>query len=466
MAFSQSAIADWVHCSNEGQVCEPPIPAEVRYGANDSYSQEVLTDSIHCHNSVFGDVAPGVFKHCDYQLSNASDFDGDGVVDSEDAFPADETNGQGSRWTLCAEVDGVCQPPVPALVRYGSTGQYLYSESVSSTVCEEAAFVGSLTNNNTQHCDYLLSDTIDFDGDGLVDVDDPYPNDAANNAGGDWVFCSVEGAACSFPVYPVLARYGAGENYVYRTVTEADDFPVCNNSGLGDPAPGVVKHCDYLFSDSSDYDGDSVVDSADPYPNDAENNAEGNWSFCSFEGLNCTPPVSPVLVRYGVFGSYHFAAVSDANGIYCGNSTFGDPFSGLIKGCDYIAASGLDTDGDGVPDNNDAFPTDASETQDSDGDGLGDNSDPFPNDAENKLSDHWVACSSEQQVCEVPIPAVVRYGANDQHLYWEASTPQALTCSNGFFGGDPVNGVLKACEYWLSDVDDYDGDGLVDRDDP
>ena len=41
----------------------------------------------------------------------------------------------------------------------------------------------------------------------------------------------------------------------------------------------------------------------------------------------------------------------------------------------------FDSDGDGVGDNSDAFPNDASETVDSDGDGVGDNSDAYPNDA-------------------------------------------------------------------------------------
>ena len=40
-----------------------------------------------------------------------------------------------------------------------------------------------------------------------------------------------------------------------------------------------------------------------------------------------------------------------------------------------------DTDGDGVPDSEDAFPNDENETADSDGDGTGDNADAFPNDA-------------------------------------------------------------------------------------
>ena len=40
-----------------------------------------------------------------------------------------------------------------------------------------------------------------------------------------------------------------------------------------------------------------------------------------------------------------------------------------------------DSDGDGVGDNKDAFPNDSSETLDSDGDTVGDNADPFPLDA-------------------------------------------------------------------------------------
>lgn len=47
-----------------------------------------------------------------------------------------------------------------------------------------------------------------------------------------------------------------------------------------------------------------------------------------------------------------------------------------------------DSDGDGVGDNGDAFPNDASETKDTDGDGVGDNSDAYPNDpTRSKLDD-------------------------------------------------------------------------------
>ncbi|MCC5067068.1 hypothetical protein LLE67_04315 [Xanthomonas campestris] len=43
----------------------------------------------------------------------------------------------------------------------------------------------------------------------------------------------------------------------------------------------------------------------------------------------------------------------------------------------------LDTDGDGVPDDKDAFPNDPNESQDSDGDGIGDNADTAPDDPTN-----------------------------------------------------------------------------------
>jgi len=42
--------------------------------------------------------------------------------------------------------------------------------------------------------------------------------------------------------------------------------------------------------------------------------------------------------------------------------------------------AGLDSDGDGVPDESDAFPNDPTEWDDTDGDGVGDNSDAFPSD--------------------------------------------------------------------------------------
>ncbi len=61
-----------------------------------------------------------------------------------------------------------------------------------------------------------------------------------------------------------------------------------------------------------------------------------------------------------------------------GNGNLLDGVSAMSTGCGTVAP--VDTDGDGVPDDEDAFPNDPNETEDTDGDGVGDNGDAFPND--------------------------------------------------------------------------------------
>lgn len=63
----------------------------------------------------------------------------------------------------------------------------------------------------------------------------------------------------------------------------------------------------------------------------------------------------------------------------------GDTIASTL-GIDDIEAKGEpDSDGDGVPDNEDAFPNDPTEWDDTDGDGVGDNSDAFPTDPDESV---------------------------------------------------------------------------------
>ncbi|TAA46280.1 hypothetical protein [Pseudoxanthomonas winnipegensis] len=59
------------------------------------------------------------------------------------------------------------------------------------------------------------------------------------------------------------------------------------------------------------------------------------------------------------------------------------PNGSTCKPSDDAPPPSVDSDGDGVPDDQDAFPNDPTETKDSDGDGIGDNSDAAPNDPSN-----------------------------------------------------------------------------------
>ncbi len=470
--------ADWTHCANEFDVCELPLPALVRYGLEGVYHQlqvdMALVDdnalvvipqstgkiSFFCRNDLFGEPTAGR-KHCEYSLSSTEDYDGDGIVDSLDLFPTDAT------------------------------------------------------------------ETQDTDADGLGDNRDPFPNDPLNKASSDWAFCSNEFDLCELPL-PAIVRYGLEGVYTHLHINTAlvDENPLvvipqstgkiaffCRNDLFGDPTSGR-KRCEYILSDTDDYDGDGVVDSvdvfptdanesqdtdgdgigdnADLFPNDPLNKASSEWIFCSNEFEICELPL-PVLVRYGLDGVYNQLQI-DSNTVdenplvvipqstgkiafFCRNDLFGEPTSGR-KRCEYLLSDTNDYDGDGIVDSEDIFPTDATETQDSDGDGLGDNSDPFPNDFSNKATANWTHCSDEFSFCDLSVPAMVRYGLNGVYYYlridldvvennaWVIKPEDDIraACRNELFG-NPTHG-RKQCEYLLSDTEDYDGDGIVDSVDP
>jgi len=105
-------------------------------------------------------------------------------------------------------------------------------------------------------------------------------------------------------------------------------------------------------------------------------------------GVTVTPDQGTYYAITGEAGGY--AIPITAAGSYAVNFAGGGLGAGSINRnvdvatdsvlLDVISGSGSDTDGDGVIDENDAFPNDPTEWDDSDGDGVGDNADAFPND--------------------------------------------------------------------------------------
>jgi len=274
---------------------------------------------------VFGNPI-NVRKNCDYLLSSTTDYDGDGVVDSLDAFPADasetldtdgdgfgdnsdpfpndEDNGTNANWIHCVQEWGNCTLPVPSLVRYGIDGQFFYQHrDTSSFYCGNSTF-GNPNPSVRKNCEYLLSDTTDYDGDGVVDSLDAFPTDA---------------------------------------------------------------------NEAVDTDGDGIGDNADIFPADPTNGVgDAGWTWCSNEFGRCTTPI-PTVVRFGIDQSYAYVPVEAGVELACRATIFGQPAPDVLKRCDYYLSDQTDYDGDGVVDRADAFPADATETIDTDGDGLGDN---------------------------------------------------------------------------------------------
>jgi len=101
----------------------------------------------------------------------------------------------------------------------------------------------------------------------------------------------------------------------------------------------------------------------------------GNWAEASFSISESDLSLVPGT------GTQSYAAVlSNVTEMRIVSSQSGPNFRGdtvaATLGVDDIEAKGaVDSDGDGVPDNEDAFPNDPEETTDTDGDGIGNNAD-------------------------------------------------------------------------------------------
>lgn len=117
-----------------------------------------------------------------------------------------------------------------------------------------------------------------------------------------WAFCSEENNDCTVKNGSGLIRFGEGQKYYF--------FPKsglfgCDYRRIGDPSPGVAKHCGLLYFE---------------------------WAFCSDENTVCT--LDQVgLIRFGREGNYLFQEAKQTN---CNLASFGgDPINGT-KNCRYL----------------------------------------------------------------------------------------------------------------------------------
>merc|ERR1711998_715468 len=113
--------------------------------------------------------------------------------------------------------------------------------------------------------------------------------------------------------------------------------------------------------------------------------AETGTDIASYQGgsVTCKDVDGCTLDTDGCNGD-PVATCSDGDQVNSRTCTCPNGYAGSHTGLQdtdsFDGCTGIDTDGDGVLDINDAFPNDASETVDSDSDGVGDNADVFPND--------------------------------------------------------------------------------------
>jgi len=114
-----------------------------------------------------------------------------------------------------------------------------------------------------------------------------------------------------------------------------------------------------------------------------------------------------------------------------------------------------DADGDGVPDVDDAFPDDATETVDTDGDGVGDVADAFPNDANETLDSDGDGVGDEADA--FPNDATETLDSDGDGIGDNADTDSIDTDGDGFV--DSVDHFPNDSTEWA----DTDSDGVGDN---
>jgi len=179
----------------------------------------------------------------------------------------------------------------------------------------------------------------------------------------------------SFTVVP--AAWSAGGS---GTVT------VLNDGTTGDPSMSY-SHRWYNFSGSWTFSTTAATTQQVQLPWTWNGCHSWYMSTASIDAFVTRPGSGTFYTRVGNSGGCSFLL----SGTAVLNVQAGDTYGFLMKGSHYdssyllvgtltITLPVADSDGDGVPDNQDAFPNDPTETVDTDGDGVGDNGDAFPND--------------------------------------------------------------------------------------
>lgn len=136
----------WTRCADEGQTCNVPISAVVRFGVPGDYHYRQVSGSVRCDSRGFGDPRPGVLKACDFApvpMDRRSLYRPD----------ADEVPALDNRfWDTCASEFQDCRFRGEAHVRFGANGVYRVRYARDGLSCDTRSFGGDPTPNTRKQC--------------------------------------------------------------------------------------------------------------------------------------------------------------------------------------------------------------------------------------------------------------------------------------------------------------------------
>lgn len=287
----QAGDYGWRDCADEGEVCRVANRAVVRYGVPGNWYTRTVRGDVRCDNDAFGDPAPNERKRCEITGDGGGSGDGD--------------------WVFCAPEGQTCNFRGSAEVRFGHGERYTTRRAFGSVRCEVSAF-GDPVRGVTKHCE--VHREAAFGGNG-----GNWGGGSGGSWGGGnskWRYCAGENQTCRVNGRAQV-RFGDGRRFATRSVSGTVD---CSVDVFGDPARGVIKHCEVQSSGWGGSGGSGDYGDGD------------RWSRCAREGELCEVG-SRAQVRYGASGRYYYR---DAGGrVMCNNDSFGgDPYQGRPKSCE------------------------------------------------------------------------------------------------------------------------------------
>ena len=149
---------------------------------------------------------------------------------------------------------------------------------------------------------------------------------------------------------------------------DSDQDGTGNNADLDDDNDGVADSNDDFpldASETTDSDGDGVGNNADVFPNDASETVDSDSDSVGDNSDNCP----------NIANTEQLNTDGDLLGNMCDDDDDNDGLNDQYDAFPLDASEQVDSDGDGVGNNGDIFPNDSSETLDTDSDGIGNNAD-------------------------------------------------------------------------------------------
>ncbi|MCS5535317.1 MAG: hypothetical protein NZ802_05640, partial [Candidatus Poseidoniales archaeon] len=353
-------------------------------------------DQLACPDSDQDGISDEADPYPNTATSNTDDWDDDGVINTNDAFPADRSQTQDTDGDGFGDNSTGSNPDafVNEISQWSDLDGDEYGDNPIGVDADDCSYTAGTSTRDRLGCpdndgdgwsnpdsawnsaygaDAFIDDATqwkDEDGDGYGDnVNGSEPDDCSKQAGTStmkvvnganitWLGCiDTDGDGYHDASDPCPFQFG--NSWVDRM-----GCPDSDQDGISD---GNDPYPEDATTSINDYDGDGVANDVDDFPADRTQSQDADGDGYGDDPNGDSPDAFPDDISQWQdsdndgYGDNMDGEEPDECIYEAGNST--DPY-----GC-------IDTDGDGAADDYDDFPRDPTQQLDSDGDGFGDDGD-------------------------------------------------------------------------------------------